>query len=421
MKFRVRPALLTAGILFSLIALISSCSDDPASPTARSPMEGAGDIDPGAGDEFLLSTVDMGPGFGGSVEVWAYDLTVESDTAIAFDLVIVNGTTSTLPPPLHFVITSIVPNTVTCLNPDGFYRDRNPYFDFSDDMGEDVLLTPGEATGRVHVRFGCPAPMAFSIGFHLVLGEVLRDGVIAGVVFRDLDEDGVYDDDERGIPGVPVELAFAWGDSNQTTLGIVGQTDREGRYEFANLPAGIYRIMVLLDPWVRFTTSNPLLVTLVELPDGTVGSFLDAHFGVAGIIPPPPPGYAVFGPIEVGPASPFGTEVDTTLVIGPPMPPFPPEGDVYYIRVEPPAVMGPYPIYIDEVTVRIDGQGVYKFDCPPDSLCPAPADLVLIDPALTGAGEHAISIKVTGNEFAFLYVSVEHAGWSEPGSEGKRP
>jgi len=420
MKFRVRPALLTAGLLFSLIALISSCSDDPTSPASRSPMEGAGNIDPGAGDEFLLSTVDLGPGFGGSVEVWAYDLTVESDTAIAFDLVIVNGTMGDLPPPLHFVITSIVPNTVTCLNPDGFYRDRKPYFDFSDDMGEDGLLTPGEATGRVHVRFGCPAPMAFSIGFHLVLAEIPRDGVIAGVVFKDLDEDGVYDDGERGIPGVPVELTIALGDSNQTRLGIVGQTDREGRYEFADLPAGVYRITALLDPWVRFTTSNPLLVTLVGLPDGTVSSFLDAHFGVAGIIPPPPP-YAVFGPLEVGPASPFGTEVDTTLVIGPPMPPFPPEGDVYYIRVEPPAVMGPYPIWIDEVTVRIDGQGVYKFDCPADSLCNAPADLLLIDPALTGPGEHAISIKVTGNESAFLYVSVEHAGWSEPGSGEERP
>ena len=72
----------------------------------------------------------------------------------------------------------------------------------------------------------------------------------------------------------------------------------------------------------------------------------------------------------------------------------------------------------------IDGQGVYKFNCRPDtlnSLCPPPADLVPIDPALTAPGEHAISIKVAGSEQAFLYVSVERAGWADPDSGTTRP
>jgi hypothetical protein len=262
--------------------------------------------------------------------------------------------------------------------------------------------------------------MAFSVGFRLVLGENASDGVVAGIVFKDANENGVLDGDERGIPGIPVELAIVFDDSNQTTMTILGQTNRLGKYEFAFLPAGVYRITVLVDPWVRFTTSNPLFVTLVELADGRVSRFLDAHFGVADVIPPPPP-YAAFGPIEVGPASPFGIEVDSTFVIGPPMPPFPPEGDVYYIRVEPPAVMGPYAMFVDEISVIIDGQGVYKFDCPADSLCPPPADLVPIDPSLTVPGEHTIAIRATGSEQTFVYVSVERAGWANPEDGTKRP
>jgi hypothetical protein len=420
MNFRMRPALLVAGVLFLLLPLIYSCSDDSTRPAQNGAMEGRGDVDPDTDGDFLLSTVDMGPNFGGIVEIWAYDLAVESDSVIGFDLAIVNATRGDIPPPMLFVITSIVPDAVTCANPDGHTPDLEPFFDFSDDMGNDNLLAPGESTSRVHLRFACPEPMAFSIGFRLILGEIASDGAIAGVVFKDANENGVLDGDERGIPGVPVELVIGFGDSSQTTLAILGQTDRQGKYEFAYLPAGVYRIKVLVDPWVRFTTSNPLLVTLVELPDGRVSSFLEAHFGVAGIIPPPP-SYAVFGPIEVGPASPFGIVVDSTFVIGPPMPPFPPEGDVYYIRVEPPIVMGPYAMWIYEVSISIDGQGVYKFDCPTDSLCPPPADLLLIDPSLTTPGEHAIAIKVTGSEQAFVYVSVEHAGWSDPGTEVNRP
>jgi hypothetical protein len=398
-----------------------SCSDNPTGPGNRAAMTGSGDIDPEAGGQFLLSAVDMGPGWWGNVEVWAYDLTVESDSVVAFDLVLVNGTDRIMGPPIQFVVTSIVPNTVTVLNPDGYYRDREPFFDFSDNIGEDNLLTPGEATTRVHARFVWPAPTAFSIGFRLVINEEQPvGGTIAGVVFQDVNENGVYDGDiETGIAGVPVELVAAWGDSDQTTVGIVTQTDPWGRYEFGTLSAGVYRITVLVDPWARLTTPNPLLVTLVELPDGTVSSFLDAHFGVGGLIPPRP--QPVFGPVPVGPGSSMGTRVDSTFVIPPPMPPFPPEGNVYYLRVEPPAIMGPYPMWIDEVKVFIDGQGVYKFDCPTDSLCFPPADRLALDPALTGEGEHAISIEVLGSELSYVLVSVEHEPWWDIKADRKRP
>ena len=405
MTLRVPPALATAGVLLvALFGLMSSCGESPTDTSTFAPMEGGGTIDPGAGDEFLLSTVDMGPGFEGFVEVWAYDLVAESDSIVGFDLVMVNGTNGDIPPPLLFVITSVVPNAVTCFNPDGYLRGGMPFYDFSDDLGEDELLTPGESTAPVHVQFRWPAPTAFSIGFRLHMGQIIHHGMIAGIVFHDINENGIRERYEPGIPNVAVRLQGAPEDSITEAASIVVRTDRDGHYIFDGLLAGVYEVRVLLPPDARPTTSNPLLVALVELPDGKVSSFLSAHFGLALYAPPPPPDW-IFGPVPVGPA--FETRVDSTFMVPPPMPPFPPEGEMYYVRVEPPPVMGPYPMFIDKVTVTIDNEVVFKFECPPDTLCPVRRERVPIDPALMEEGEHAISIEVLGSELTFVLVGVE--------------
>lgn len=407
MTLRVRPAFFAAGVvLFIFFSLISSCSENPTDTTAFAPMEGAGRIDPGTGGDYLLSTVDMGPRLRGFVEVWAYNLAIESDSAVGFDLVLVNATNGAISPPLQFVITSIVPRTVECLNPDGYLRDRLPFFDFSDDMGDDGLLTSGEATAPVRVRFRWPEPTAFSIGFRIVTGELIERGVIAGVVFVDVDEDGVYDDGEPGIPGVPIEVRNVPSDSAAAGTAVLVRTDRLGRYAAGGLSAGVYRVEALVPPDAKLSTPNPLLVVLAALPDGTVGSFLHGHFGVILVAPPPLPVW-VFGPVPVGPASAFGTRVDSTFVIPTPMPPFPPEGECYYVRVEAPIVRGSYPMFIDRIAVAIDDQIVYRFACPPDSSCRPPCANLQIDPALMGAGEHAISIEVLGSELSFVFVGIE--------------
>ncbi len=82
--------------------------------------------------------------------------------------------------------------------------------------------------------------------------------------------------------------------------------------------------------------------------------------------------------------------------------------------------MGPYPMWIDKVSVLIDGQGVYKFECPPDSLCNPPADRLPLDPALTGEGEHTIKIEVLGVEMSWVNVSIEHPLWWGIRADGKR-
>ncbi len=404
MSRRMSPSLCLTGIIaLLLLGFLFSCSEDPTDPIRDADtMTGEGQIDPQANRDFLLSNVDLGPEFGRGLEVWALDLTIESDSVVSFDLVLINKTDFELFPPIHFIITKIVPNTVSVLNPDGYDRDQLPFFDFSEKLGDDHILTPGEGTARVNVRFGWPEPMAFSIGFRVSLGGAPLEGVIAGVVFRDLNRNGVHDDNsEPGIPDFPVVLRAASGDS---TLIRNVRTDRLGRYGFRGLEAGVYEVAAMGLLGMRFTTPNPILVTLIELPDGRVSRFTEADFGTTALVPPIE---RVFGPVPVGPGSELGTHVDSSFVVHPPMPTDLPRRYLWYVRVEPPMLMGPQPIYINQASVSIDEQLVFKFECRSDSLCFPPFARVLLEPPGLGEGEHTISIDVLGNERSFLLISVE--------------
>ncbi|TWU03911.1 MSCRAMM family protein [Neorhodopirellula pilleata] len=62
-------------------------------------------------------------------------------------------------------------------------------------------------------------------------------GSINGFVYTDNDFDGEFDSNEFGLPGIVVEL-FRGGEMIRTT-----QTQADGSYRFADLPAGTYRIV----------------------------------------------------------------------------------------------------------------------------------------------------------------------------------
>ncbi|RLC97878.1 MAG: hypothetical protein DRI65_18870, partial [Chloroflexota bacterium] len=279
MKTHFRPAYLIVGILaIFLIGFLFSCSDDPTDTGGDDgSLISTGDIDPLGEQDFLLSTVDLGHDVRGRLEIWVFDLTIESDSAVSFDIAIANKTDRDIYPPIHFVITKIIPNSITVLNADGFTPDQFPFFDFSDDIGDDGILAAGETTDRVKVRFGWPEPMAFGIGFRLHIGQAPIEGVIGGVVFRDRNQDGQYQpEQEDGLEGVPIELRTTSGDPSRTRLV---RTDREGRYALEGLPAGVYKVTLPLLPGMQLTTPREILVTLIVLPDGRVSNFLEAHFG----------------------------------------------------------------------------------------------------------------------------------------------
>jgi hypothetical protein len=302
----------------------------------------------------------------------------------------------------------LIPGTVTVLNPDDFTEDGMPFFDFSDDIGDDDVLSAGEMSSRVNVRFGWPHPMPFALGFKLRIGHKPLEGAIGGVVFKDENRDGMYQPEhERGIPGIPIEIRPA-GDGASRPPRVV-ETDREGRYLYAGLNAGVYTVKIMSPPGMALTTPRELLVTLIELPDGMVGNFLDAHFGATPLVPP---FETLFGPVPVGPGSPFGERVDTLVVVPPPDPTFRAVDYVYFVRVEPPMLMGPYPLYISKAAVQIDEELVFKYECGPDGFCPPPAARVMLERGTDLAGEHRLVMDVMGEDRSFLMISLERE-WRE--------
>jgi hypothetical protein len=370
---------------------------------------GHAEIDPHGETDFMLGVVvPEGVAFG-KIEVWGHNLTVESDSVISFDTVLMNGTDRVFHPPVHFLITGITPPSVYVLNPDilPFRYDSAATFDFSDDIGGDAVWIPGEATAPVKMKFHVPEPMSFSMGFRVEVGTPIRLGSISGIVFNDLNGNGLKETSEPGIGGVTVTVNSAPGESAGFAKVRYDRTNERGHYAVGDLEAGLYTVEALPRPEWRSTTPNPLLVTLIELPDGRVDHFTHAHFGFDNV--PAPEAEVLFGPLPVGPMSPHGGWADTSFVVH--------EVDCtsrYFLNVVPPPILGPWPMIIDTAEVWINQELVFLYICPRDvgidtlSYCPPPLARPLLEPGgLIQEGENTITMHVVGNEWAVLLFSVE--------------
>jgi len=378
--------------ILGLSLLIGSCRDNPVNTGNPNTLQATGEVDPSGPTTFLLGTTnhDRKPG---QLEVWAHNLQV-ADSTVSFDAVIVNKSRWPAYAPIHFVITEIRPNRVEVDNAD-FVGPDGPVFDFSDDIGPDGMLGSGEKSDAVTMRFRWPEPMAFAIGFRIDTGDGPEDdtGFISGIVFKDLDGDGELDMNiEPGIPGVVVEARPSAREILYRT-----RTDRDGHYKFDDLSADVYTVKAHAEH-MKPTSPNPLIVTLVELPDSSVSGFDDADFGFQG--GPMPPNPSIFGPVPVGPGSPLGAEFDSTFVI----PEFFHPVDLF-LKVVPPPLMAPMRVCVDTAYVAINDEVVWRFvEDLKDPLC-MPWARMLLDEELHG--ENEISIRVTGDPKAFLFFSIE--------------
>ncbi|MDH3216333.1 MAG: hypothetical protein OEN01_08580 [Candidatus Krumholzibacteria bacterium] len=392
-------------IVLLLFVFASSCSDDPTGTVDDSvDLSGQGEIDPNGERDFFIGATSVDGTAEGRIDVWAHNLQLEADNVVSFDVVLINRSRQVIFPPVLFLITRLIPSEVAVLNPDLITIVGPGGFDFSDDLGDDNRLDPGEQTAPVHMRFGLPGPTSFAIGFRIEVGSPPSEDVIAGVVFHDANRNGERENDEPGLAGVPVQVTGTL--EGEDPVELIGRTitDEQGRYGFARLRPDIYEVTALAPPGWAETTPNPLIVTLLGDSSGVHPiTGVDFGFFVAEPPPPPPPPpiEAVFGPQPVGPSSSVGTVFEGSFPIR-----SNDTAEPYVLSIVPPAITGSLLLMrIDLARVWINQEPVFDFECTPDTLC-VPYEHVEIPPELIVVGENSIEITVEGDEHAVLLFTI---------------
>jgi hypothetical protein len=89
---------------------------------------------------------------------------------------------------------------------------------------------------------GCTLTTTVGIGkrrdYTLDAGLIAPPNKIGDLVWSDKNRNGVQDPGEPGVPGVPVKLV----DKDGKPVGEPVKTDKDGRYEFPNIPDGTYKV-----------------------------------------------------------------------------------------------------------------------------------------------------------------------------------
>jgi len=89
---------------------------------------------------------------------------------------------------------------------------------------------------------GCTPTTKLGVGHRedltLDAGLVAPPNRLGDFVWSDTNRNGVQDPGEPGVPGVPVKLV----DANGKPVGEPVKTDKDGKYEFPNIPDGTYKV-----------------------------------------------------------------------------------------------------------------------------------------------------------------------------------
>lgn len=201
-----------------------------------------------------------------SLQVLSVDFTVEHRCRCAF------------PEPIGLTFVTLLPDTVTVENPDNGVHGAGAaiVFEFENDDG---VWSPFEESLPRTVHFG--VGHGTSIGFvaRIDIGMEPGLGSIGGVVWHDINEDGVMDQDEPGIGGVEVQMYRTDGpEVSPPEILWRTFTAHDGSYRFDGLSAGHYEVHKIPRNDLIPTTPEILQVILVEI-DGQVSDFLMANFG----------------------------------------------------------------------------------------------------------------------------------------------
>lgn len=90
------------------------------------------------------------------------------------------------------------------------------------------------------------------------------DGSIRDTVFFDIDNDGVHDGSDRGLPNVDITLQIDFDFNGSIDYTITTQTDADGNFVFTNLFTADYTILVDSNDFAQGLANNPTVD-----PDGT--------------------------------------------------------------------------------------------------------------------------------------------------------
>ena len=297
-RFRAGPrGLRTAGggllAVLPLLFLLPSCGNDNVAPNpAPAPdTDFQGTFDPKSG-ELEFAVEQPGGGTEPFLKLVATNVTLDQDGLLHAQVAIRNHGPETVPGPSgvvvsHFQPISVYPVNADCPVPgDSTVPVMPPIpvpwmsctFDHRDTYGDDGLLAAGETSTPVEWIFAGSQGESFAFQARLVTQPVLPDGVIAGIVFEDRNENGMRDWDEPGIPGVGVGLEMP-------DFVAIQVTDAEGRYHHEVPAAGLYTLTLSVPDGARPTTPVQLQVLIVQRDDGSLSSLLDANFGLLRQLP----------------------------------------------------------------------------------------------------------------------------------------
>jgi len=279
-----RRALLPFGLILSLF-LLFGCSDSGTDPTRPGDESGPstaqifGEI---SQDQVAFEFETAAPSSPddpqpGRLIVRGANLSYDTELgALLVDLTLINASDRDFPEPVRLVLMELMPDTVTIQNADNEQTGPGAMFEFEFE-NDDSMWTTGEESLPRTVQFGIEAGVSIGFVSRVMMGDPGVTGTIGGTVWDDLNEDGIRDDQEMGMPRVHVVL-HSGPEPDPEMAMMMAVTDTAGDYRFDGLPAGHYTVGLAPHQNLRPTTPHMIQVLLVEY-EGEVADFLMADFG----------------------------------------------------------------------------------------------------------------------------------------------
>ncbi len=304
---------LLIGFLILLLAAVG-CSDDPVTPHAGDENSIRVDLDPdGADFTIKLESVSTPDSLvRGPFLLRGYDLHYDDAVgALVVDLTITNNSPATFLDPVVITFFRIIPEGTLIFNaPNG-----SPTFEFQF-ANDDLWWTPGEESLPLTVMFLVEPEVSVAFNGQISVGGVQDEGRISGRVWEDMNQNGIMDPDEPGLPGVPIAL----DNGGPEEILHMAMTDRMGRYVFRGLEAGTYEVRVHIAPPGMFSTTPSATHVLLASFGGGGGSITDVDFGFAMVEVPPNGPKLVVGGSAMDRLVAFRGETIVDLMVLPGMP-----------------------------------------------------------------------------------------------------